>query len=74
MDLQEDYLDLKARFTHGSYENYPKDALHMYAEKEVVVEKNDAVLNDLPAELYTIEADKKCWTIVNIHCQQFKLL
>ena len=48
---------LKARFI--SDENYPKDALHMYAENEPAMERNEAVLNDLPGELYIVEADDK---------------
>ena len=36
-----------------------KDALQMYAENEPAMGRNDAVLNDLPWELYTIEAHGK---------------
>ena len=50
---------LKAGFLSESDENYPKDALHMYAENEPAVERNEAVLNDLPGELYTVQADHK---------------
>ena len=50
---------LKARFIHESDENYPKDALHMYAENEPAMKRNDVVLNDLPGELYTIDSDDK---------------
>ena len=39
---------LKARFIYEFDENYPKDALHMYAENETTIKRNDAVLNDLP--------------------------
>ena len=35
------------------------DALHMYAENEPTMKRNQAVLNDLPGELYTIEANEK---------------
>ena len=42
-----------------SNENHPKDALHMYAENEQAMKRNEAVLNDLPGELYTIEANDK---------------
>ena len=31
----------------------------MYAENEPAVERNEAVLNDLPGELYTVQADHK---------------
>ena len=41
----------KARFAHEYDENYPKDDLHMYAENEPAMKRNDAVLNDLPDEL-----------------------
>ena len=47
---------LKVRFIHQSDENYAKDALHMYAENEPAIKRNEAVLNELPDELYTIEA------------------
>ena len=50
---------LKATFIHESDENYPKDALHMYAENEPAMKRNDAVLNNLPGKLYPIEADDK---------------
>ena len=47
---------VKGRFIHQSDENYLKDALHMYAENEPAIKRNEAVLNELPDELYTIEA------------------
>ena len=50
---------LKARFIHESDENYPVDALHIYAENEAAVKRNEVVLNNLPGELYTIEVDDK---------------
>ena len=50
---------LKARFISESDENYPKDALHMYTENKPAMERNEAVLNDFPGELYTVEADDK---------------
>ena len=50
---------LKVRFIHESDENYPVDALHMYAENEPALKRNEAVLNNLPGELYAIEADDK---------------
>ena len=49
----------KARFTHDYDENYLSDALHMYAENEPALKRNEAVLNDLPSELYIIEAKDK---------------
>ena len=50
---------LKARFIREFDEKYPKDALHKYAENEPAMKKNEAVLNELPGELYTIEANDK---------------
>ena len=51
---------LRAKFVCESDENYyPKDALHMYAENEPAIDRNEAFLNNLPGELYTIEADYK---------------
>ena len=50
---------LKTRFIHESDENYPKDALHMYSENEPAMKRNNAVLNDLPGDLYKIEAVDK---------------
>ena len=38
---------LKAKFTHNSDKNCPKDVLHMYAENEPTIKRNEAVLNDL---------------------------
>ena len=49
----------KTRFIHESDENYPKDALHMYAGNEPAMKRNEAVLNDLPGELYITEANGK---------------
>ena len=65
---------LKARFIQESDENYPKDALRMYAENEPAMKRND-VLNDVPGELYTIEADDKIpdnckYTLTTIHAIQ----
>ena len=58
---------LKARFMHESDENYPKGPLHMYAENEPAMKRNDAVQNDLLDELYTIELMKKSQVIVNTY-------
>ena len=52
-----------ARFIHDSVENYPKDALYMHAEKW-------SYSDDLPGELYKIEADGKIPD--NYHWQQLK--
>ena len=49
----------KARFIHESDEKYLNDALQMFAENEPAMKRNNAVLNDFPGELYTIEADDK---------------
>ena len=56
---------LKATFVHESDENYPKDALHKYAESKPATKRNDAVLNDLLGELYIIEDHDKIQIIVN---------
>ena len=50
---------LKARFIHESDENYPKDVLPMYEENGPAMKKNEAVLNDLPREPYTMKANDK---------------
>ena len=47
------------RFKHVSDYNYRKHALHIYTENEPARKRNDAVLNDFPGELYTIEAPDK---------------
>ena len=49
----------KARFTHESDEKYPKDALHVFAENEPAMKRNEVFLNDFPGDLYTIEANDK---------------
>ena len=57
---------VKARFIRESDENYSKDV--MYAENEPAIKRNEAVLNELPGELYTIEAnDNKFQKNVNAH-------
>ena len=33
--------------------------MHIYTENEPAMERNEAVLNDLPSELYTIEPNNK---------------
>ena len=50
---------IKARFICKSDEKYPKDALHMYAKNETAMKSNEALLNKLPGELYTMEANGK---------------
>ena len=50
---------LKRRFIRESDQNYPKDALHMYAENTAAMKRDDVVLNELPGEPYTIEANDK---------------
>ena len=42
----------KARFAPESDENYPKAALHLYAENQPVMKRNEVVVNDLPGNLY----------------------
>ena len=60
---------LKARFIHESDENYQKNVLHMYAENNSAMEKNEAVLKDLPSELYTIEANDETSDNCKCSCQ-----
>ena len=50
---------LKSRFICESDKNYPDNALHMYAENEPTILRNIAVLNNLPGEVYSIEAYDK---------------
>ena len=51
---------LKGRSVCDSDENYyPKDALHMYSENEPAIGRNEAVLNNLSRELYSIDVDDK---------------
>ena len=51
---------LKASFVCDSDEHCnPKVALHMYAENEPAISRNEPVLNNSAGELYTIEADDK---------------
>ena len=45
---------LKVRVISESDVNYPKDVLHMYTENKPAMERNEAVLNDLPGELYIL--------------------
>ena len=50
---------LRSRFIHESYEKYPNSVLHTHAENEPTMLKNQTVLNDLPGEVYSIEAADK---------------
>ena len=50
---------LKAIFIHESDENYPKDVLHIYAENERAMKRNEAFLSDLLSVLYTIVVNDK---------------
>ena len=47
------------RFIRESDGSYPKKSLHMYAENEPAMKRNEAVLNELPGEPYIIEATDK---------------
>ena len=47
------------RFIRESDGSYPKKSLHMYAENEPAMKRNEAVLNELPGEPYIIEAKDK---------------
>ena len=48
-----------ARFIREYDGSYPKKSLHIYAESEPAMKRNEAVLNELPGELYIIEANDK---------------
>ena len=50
---------LKVRFIYKYDDNYPKEALHIFAENEHAVRRNEAVINDLTGELYTVVANDK---------------
>ena len=50
---------LKARCIRESNENYQEDRLGMYAEHEPDMKRNEAILNELPCELYRIESNDK---------------
>ena len=50
---------LKARFIHESDKNYPKDLFYMYAENKSAMKMNEAVLSDLPGEIYRRKANDK---------------
>ena len=56
IDDDVEYL-IKAWFIREPDENYSKDALHMHAENEPAMKRNEAVLNELSGELYTREAN-----------------
>ena len=45
---------LKVRFLYEYDDKYPEDALHMFAENETAFKRNEAVLNHLSGELYTV--------------------
>ena len=65
---------LNTRFIYESDKNYPTDALHMCADNEPAIKRNDVLLNYLPGELCTIEADDKTSDNCNTHWLQFKVL
>ena len=50
---------LKERFIFESDENYPKDALDMDAENEPAMKRNEAVLKQMPGDLYEIQGNDK---------------
>ena len=63
---------LKARFINKFDENCPKDAMHVYTENEPVKKRNDAILNDLSGEFYTIDKipDKCKYSLATIQAAQ----
>ena len=50
---------LKVRYIHESNQIYRKHALLVFAENEPATKRNEALLNDLPGEFCTIEANDK---------------
>ena len=50
---------IKARFIHESDESHSKDALHTYVGNEPAAKRNEAVLNDLSGDFYTINCNDK---------------
>ena len=60
VDIDDDVENvLKERSVCESDEKYPKDPLDMYTEKEPAMERNEAILNYLPSDLYTTDANDK---------------
>ena len=58
IDEQNENL-LKSKFILESDKNYPNNALHMYAENEPTIFRNQMILDVLPGQLYTIKAIDK---------------
>lgn len=50
---------MKARFIDQSDKLYPHDAMNMYTESAPTVLRNQTVLNNLPDEVYSVEANEK---------------
>ena len=50
---------MKAIFTHECDENYQKEVLYICAENEPPMKMNEAALNNLPSELYTVKSNDK---------------
>lgn len=61
---------LKARFIDQSEKNYPYYAYNMYAQNASTVLRNKTAINNLPSEVYSIEANKN----VLDDCRYYNLL
>ena len=44
--------NLKARFVNESDRNYPRNALHIYAERQPTTLRNQIIVVDLPSKIY----------------------
>ena len=59
--------NLKARFVNESDSDYPRNTLHMYAQNQPTILRNQIILDDLPGEIYSVEAhDRELQIIASI--------
>ena len=59
--------NLKARFVNESDSDYPRNTLHMYAQNQPTILRNQIILDDLPGEIYSVEAhDRELQVIASI--------
>ena len=56
--------NLKARFINESDSDYPRNVLHMYAENQPTILQNQIILDDLPGEIYSVEAQDRVFQII----------
>ena len=61
---------LKARFVDQSEKSYPYYAYDIYAENASMVLRNKTAINNLPSEVYSIEANEN----VSDDCRYYNLL